>query len=112
MRFEDANAAAATAKPFTALQSLHRRSASITAVVAEGAEFAYLESFNDIDDDLMNSRRARSKTSLRTIFMRNKVRQLAKEEVVALFFSICERIVMFALFTISENCVEACSALI
>ena len=111
MRFEDANAAAATAKPFTALQSLHRRSASITAVLAEGAEFAYLESFNDIDDDLMNSRRARSKTSLRTIFMRNKVRQLAKE-VVALFFSICERIVMFALFTISENCVEACSALI
>lgn len=56
-------AAAATAKPFTALQSSHQRSASITAVVAEGAEFTYLESFNDIDDDLMNSRRARSKTS-------------------------------------------------
>lgn len=41
--YEEANDAA---KHFTPLQSLHRCSSSIIAVVAEGAEFAYFESFH------------------------------------------------------------------
>lgn len=43
--------AVAANQPFAALQSLPWPSASDNAVVAEGAQLAYLKSFNDIEDD-------------------------------------------------------------